>query len=465
MSLNNRILLSSPCYGKVDPEILEDWMSLAYHCGRRMPEYDFFLGIKSKSEQFRARNLIVEAAQQFDCDRILMLDDDMVMDIERQGRDAYEFLPKLIANDKDICGVLYYQRGAECQPVLMAKLNEKGYRFMRDDEITYGLQRVDVAGGGCLLIKTRVFDRIPFPYFGPEFEYGTDVQLCRKAAEKGFEIWADTSIELGHLRNEKAIITSRNRHQFMDAADGPVGIKRTFVMADLESRLIQDALEYTQVPNVDELFANKNISQFLVQRKLTNMDDADWYREYPRDRVGRQVWFNTQNSIKKKMNQFILASVTNNRPLRVLDFGCGIGITAFALAEKGHQVTACDIRGTGTLEFLKWRCAKHNVPMEIIESEGGSPLLTKEYDIIVAMDSLEHVQDWQGTLSILSDHLRDEGALFSNNGILDDMTQPEHYELHPEDFIKACVDCRLMPNTQLSYMKKAKVQQEVFAHG
>ncbi len=59
--MNNRIFIGSPIYGKVDQEILEDWMRLAYHCGRRMPEYDFFLGIKTKSEQFRARNTIVES--------------------------------------------------------------------------------------------------------------------------------------------------------------------------------------------------------------------------------------------------------------------------------------------------------------------------------------------------------------------------------------------------------------------
>ena len=455
--MNNRILIASPCYGKVDPEILDDWMRLAYHCGRRMPEYEFFIGIKSKSEQFRARNMIVEGAQQHNCDRILMLDDDMVIDCRNEGSKAYDFLHKLLAHDKDICGILYYQRGAECQPVLMTKLGEKGYRFLRDDEIEHGLQRVDVAGGGCLLIKTRIFDRIPFPYFAPEYEFGTDIQLCRKAAEKGMEVWADTSIEFGHLRNEKAVVTSANRHQFQDSANSAVGTKQTFVATELYARLVKDAKEYTGRETEEALW--HDATRFLIQRKEFKCSDAEWYRLHPMERVCRQVWFNTQNSVKKMMTQYILGAISHNRPQRILDFGCGIGIPAFALAEKGHKVTAMDIKGTGTFDFLKWRAAKHGVNMEFIETE-GIPNPPGQYDVIVAMDCLEHIPNWKDALAALAEHLVPGGALFSNNAVLDDMTQPEHYELHPADFIKACVDVDLMPFTQISYIKREKADAE-----
>ena len=99
----------------------------------------------------------------------------------------------------------------------------------------------------------------------------------------------------------------------------------------------------------------------------------------------------------------------------------------------------------------------YGVPMQFIESEGGVPSLTKEYDVIIAMDSLEHIENWREALASLGNHLRPDGVLFSNNGILDDMTQPEHYELRPSEFIKACVDSNLMPTTQLSYIKKEEV--------
>src|SRR5882724_11464191 len=58
------IFIGIPCYREVDPEYLEDMMRFAFHCGRRMPQYNFELGIKTKSEQFRARNAIVDGAVQ-----------------------------------------------------------------------------------------------------------------------------------------------------------------------------------------------------------------------------------------------------------------------------------------------------------------------------------------------------------------------------------------------------------------
>jgi len=168
------------------------------------------------------------------------------------------------------------------------------------------------------------------------------------------------------------------------------------------------------------------------------------------------VWFNTKASHKKTMTQYILASIPNNRPLRILDFGCGIGVTAFTLAEKGHQVTAMDIRNTGTLEFLKWRCERHKTPMTFIESEGGAPQgFRTEFDIIIAMDVLEHIQNWREALEVLAQNLRPAGVLFSNNAILDDDTHAEHYPLKKEDFVIECMRSKLMPQTQISYTKQA----------
>lgn len=462
MSNNNghvkpRIFIGVPCYSKVDHEVLEDWMRFAYHLGRRMPQYDFFLGIKAKAEQFRARNTIVDEARKVNADWLLMLDDDMVIDtfgtrgVAGEGDPAYDFLEKMIQHDRDICGVLYWQRGGNCEPVVMARVNENGYRFLREDELKYGLQKVDVAGGGCLLVKMRVFDKVQYPYFAPEYQWGTDVQLCRKATEAGFEVWADTSIELGHLKDEKVVVTARNRKSLQFEAV-PGETTRSFVAADVYSALMTDALEYTGRPNAEAMY--READAFMDLRHTTNISDDEWYRLYPMERVCRQVWFNTMSEDKKKMTQFIISAIDPSRKMKILDFGCGIGITAFALAQQGHDVTALDIRGTGTLEFLKWRAAKHAVPIRFIESEGGVPQLTEKYDVIIAMDSIEHVKEWQRVVGELGLHVKVGGALFANNGILEDTTHPEHYDITGADFIKTCVTLDLMPVNQITFVRR-----------
>ena len=42
-----KVVIGIPCYGDASAETLEDYMRLAYYCGRRMPQHDFYLAIKS----------------------------------------------------------------------------------------------------------------------------------------------------------------------------------------------------------------------------------------------------------------------------------------------------------------------------------------------------------------------------------------------------------------------------------
>lgn len=461
-----RIVIGVPCYGTVAPDVLDDFMAFAYYCGRRLTQYDFFLAIKTKSEQFRARNAIVEAAQQMNADYLLMLDDDMIVNPLRETMKPspdYAFLETLIAHDKDICGALYYQRSGDCAPVLMKGIGAeaKGYRFLRDDEITHGLQRVDVAGGGCLLIKMKVFDRLKQPYFEPEFKYGTDIQLCRQAIAKGFEVWADTSIELGHVREERVVVTSRNRQQFLgDTVPGEV--KRRFIASDIYNRLAEDACAWTGYADAEEM---RIYAQAFLEHhadwKAQGRSDVDWYRQFPKERVCRQLWFNTESTHKRSMTEFLLSAIDHSQVLDILDFGCGIGIPAYTLAEKGHRVTACDIAGTGTFEFLQWRARQHGVALTTHDSQGGVPHLGgAAYDVIIAMDCLEHIEDWRTTLRELASHLKPGGALFCNNGILDDQTHPEHYPMDTKVFMAACLDYDLMPVNAITYIKRAVAAQE-----
>ncbi len=450
------VCIGAPVYGTVGPDILEDWMRFAYHCGRRMPQFEFLLAIVPKNEQFRARNAIVLEAQKGQADWLLMLDDDMIINtFVTQGPSAdYGFLERLIAHDKDLCGALYWQRTGACAPVLMAPVNGTGYRFLREDEVTGGLQRVAVAGGGCLLIKMRVFDKIPQPYFAPEFEYGTDVQLCRKAAEKGFEVWADTSIELGHVREARTVVTRRNRREF--ALTDPVQgeIQQQFVSSAVYDRLVQDAADWTGYLDVEAM--TRVAGNFLEERKAWTGTDAEWYRQFPKERVARQVWFNTKIPSKRQMTEFILAAVSDGRPHDVLDFGCGIGIPAFTFSERGHHVTAVDIQGTGTFEFLQWRAKKHDLPMTFHESQGGVPHLgSAQFDVIVAMDSIEHVAEWRLVVRELGAHLRPGGVLFSNNAILEDHLHPEHYDINNREFVEVCMAADLMPYNAITYVKRS----------
>lgn len=216
--MRKSVCIGIPCFHSVTFETLDDYMRFAYHLGRRCQDYDFFLAIKGKSEQFRARNAIIQESIMRDCDYTFMLDDDHVIDTDKgivpTGR--YDFLERLIGHMENdptigIVGGLYCQRGGDQLPVIMQE-HEGNHYILTHSDITNRMQRVSVTGGGCMLIRKELFDRIPSPWFEPEqqskgLSRGTDLQICIKAAEAGFSVWCDTSIQIGHVRLEREIIT------------------------------------------------------------------------------------------------------------------------------------------------------------------------------------------------------------------------------------------------------------------
>src|SRR3990167_7613083 len=162
-----KVVIGIPCYRDVSSETLEDYMRFAYYCGRRIPQHEFFLAIKSKSEQFRARNSIVEVSLQIGADYLLFLDDDHVIDWETtaQPNSRYGMVQKFIEHCENdptigIVGALYYHRGAQCRPVIMREGKDGGYYWMLDHEIKGELQEVAVQGGGCMLLRMSIFDKI-----------------------------------------------------------------------------------------------------------------------------------------------------------------------------------------------------------------------------------------------------------------------------------------------------------------
>jgi GT2 family glycosyltransferase len=210
--VNKTITIGIPSFKGPEPEVLQDYMMWMYNLGRHAAgQYNFQLAIKGRSEQFRARNAIVKAALQHNADYLLMLDDDHIIGINDTNWDFLQRLIKHLENDpkKGIVGGLYYQRGGDTYPVCMQE-HEGGYFFIHHSEITGKLQKMSVVGGGCMLLRMSMFDKLEEPWFGPEYEYGTDIQICRQAEKAGFEVWIDTSVEIGHLMKERQVISSHS---------------------------------------------------------------------------------------------------------------------------------------------------------------------------------------------------------------------------------------------------------------
>jgi FkbM family methyltransferase len=116
-------------------------------------------------------------------------------------------LVKLLSHDKDITCGLYIQRKPGQHILEVYEHNSQG----GVSNIPYGkikgrgLVEIAGCGFGCTLVKAEVMKSIGYP----QFKYysaldhrntiSEDVDFCRKATNKGFKIYADTTVQCRHI--------------------------------------------------------------------------------------------------------------------------------------------------------------------------------------------------------------------------------------------------------------------------
>jgi 2-polyprenyl-3-methyl-5-hydroxy-6-metoxy-1,4-benzoquinol methylase len=94
-----------------------------------------------------------------------------------------------------------------------------------------------------------------------------------------------------------------------------------------------------------------------------------------------------------------------------LDFGCGSGVMLSFLAQHGRQVTAMDIDLVPLERVKKYIPLAENVQVLDAKQVSLSQLPPKSFDLINALDVLEHVDDLPATLSALLNLLKPGGRL------------------------------------------------------
>jgi len=115
-------------------------------------------------------------------------------------------LQKLLAHNRDLVSGLYIQRIPGRHQLEVYKHNgNSGQVNIPYEEIKgAGLVEIAACGFGCVLVKTQVFKAIPYPHFvyhsaiNHANTVSEDVDFCRKAVDRGFTLWADTSIQCKH---------------------------------------------------------------------------------------------------------------------------------------------------------------------------------------------------------------------------------------------------------------------------
>jgi 2-polyprenyl-3-methyl-5-hydroxy-6-metoxy-1,4-benzoquinol methylase len=170
--------------------------------------------------------------------------------------------------------------------------------------------------------------------------------------------------------------------------------------SDLErdqNEYVEDIMAFTKTTREQVRERMKQGSEPLKQEWL------EWENKGPmtEDRI-TQFYKQTANYIyelgewhlfvpnKRESDMALVVEMKQKAPKNILDFGGGVGLMAFPLARAGFDVTLADLDGT-SLDFARFRAARHGDKMKFWKSDVEPMPPDKKYDVILALDVLEHL--------------------------------------------------------------------------
>ena len=190
-------------------------------------------------------------------------------------------------------------------------------------------------------------------------------------------------------------------------------MKRTAVLIAITSCLLachnRNATRAAQGEYVDDVVAFTHQSEALVREQMAKdsgpMRDEwlawekqgamtparikEFYKQTPNYIYELGHWHLWLAS-KRDSDAKLIADLRNAAPKNILDFGGGVGLNAIPLAQAGFDVTLADL-DSKTLDFGAFRAQRHHVPLKIWKSDVEPMPPDKTYDVILALDVLEHL--------------------------------------------------------------------------
>lgn len=120
-------------------------------------------------------------------------------------------------------------------------------------------------------------------------------------------------------------------------------------------------------------------------------------------------WHSLQAGEAPAWNARLLRLARQDGTRRYLDFGGGIGTNAILLGRGRIEATSADVSDV-LLDFARWRLQRRKIPGNLIDLKSAK-LRPERYDLISAIDVLEHLPDPLATLRALTEALMPGGLL------------------------------------------------------
>lgn len=171
--------------------------SLVYATNNLNVKFFVFESIGHQIDQ--QRNEVVENAIVEGCEKLIMIDSDMVLPL-----DAIEkMISKCDGKERHMVSGLFFRRYEPYDVLAFYCEKEKDVMTVKHmtekDMKSEKLIQVDFVGTGCFCVHTNIFSSLNAPHFYSDKSIGEDVYFCNNMNKYGFNIFVDTSIKVGHI--------------------------------------------------------------------------------------------------------------------------------------------------------------------------------------------------------------------------------------------------------------------------
>lgn len=199
-----RACIPYPFHGAISPKT-----SAAVEALQKCPDWEFeLLTIQGVSVR-AARNTGISGGE---CHKKWQKPDgfDYFLSIDADTAPTVAAIKKLIARDKDVVSAAYLKRDCPDQFACGDFIDNAitADSFILSYQV--GMRKVGFVAAGCLLIKSSVFERMPYPWFNEPnveaeidgvqfvFPYHEDIGFSLNAAAAEVELWCDCDTLVEH---------------------------------------------------------------------------------------------------------------------------------------------------------------------------------------------------------------------------------------------------------------------------